>query len=145
MYIIDAPTGDIVAEAEDHNICGRKYDVSDDGVIVITHEGGHTAGHYLTLLDLETLEVKAKGEENIHHRSFVEMSNDYVYAITFVDDKYYLGKFDLALTLAAQSVEAVFADTFITVYDDRIYVNNTAKDILVLSATDLSIIEKITP
>lgn len=145
MYIIDAPTGDIVTEATVTNICGKKYDTWSEGVVVITHSGDHVAGHYLTLLDLDTLEVIVKGEDNVFHRSFVKIKDDNVYAIIMEGSDHFLGKFDDNLELVAQSEEVIYSDTFISFYKDRIYVNNAAKEILALSTKDLSLIEKIAP
>ena len=146
MYIIDAPTGDIVATATGSNICGKEYDIwSDKGVLVITHGGSHTAGHYLTLLDLKTLEVKANGKENIFHRSFVEIVNNHGFAVTIDNNSYYLGKFNEDMNLVARSNDQVDPNTFISFYKDRIYVNGSERNILVINQSDLSTIETINP
>lgn len=146
MYIIDAPTGDIVATATNSNICGKEYDIwSDKGVLVITHSGSHAAGHYLTLLDLKTLELIATGKENIFHRSFVEIVNNHSYAVNIVDNNYYLAKFNADMKLVARSKDQVDPNTFISFYKDRIYVNSLKRDILALNSSDLSTIETISP
>ncbi|MBN2535312.1 MAG: hypothetical protein JXB88_20700 [Spirochaetales bacterium] len=145
LYKIDAPTQKIISESAVKNICGRKYILWDKGIVVITHTGSHEAGHYLTLLDYDTLDVLAKGTDNIFHRSFVEKEGSYVYAITIDGTNYYLGKYDESMVQVARSTEPIYADTFISFYRDKIFVNSSAKDILALSVKDLSLIEKINP
>jgi glucose-1-phosphate adenylyltransferase len=41
--------------------------------VVITHKGEHREGHFLTLLDLDTLNRKAIGNESVFYRGFVEI------------------------------------------------------------------------
>ncbi len=138
MCAISAATAKVVQKSPIANICGHKYDIFKDGVVVITHKGDHRAGHYLTLLDLKTLESKATGADAVFWRSFVEVKEDLVYAVLNKDEKYYLGRFDAAMKTMAVSKDQVDPDSFISFFGDLIYINGSDKKILVLNREDLS-------
>jgi hypothetical protein len=138
MYTINAATAQISRKSSVTNICGRKYDIFKDGVVVITHKGDHRAGHYLTLLDLKTLEVKTTGTDAVFWRSFVEVKDDLIYAILNKDEIYYLAKFDTSMNAVAVSKDKVDPDTFISFFGDLIYVNRDDKKIIALNKADLT-------
>jgi len=138
LYAINAATAKVGLKSPVVNICGRRYDIFKDGVVVITHKGDHRAGHYLMRLDLKSLEPRATGPDTVFFRSFVEIRDDMVYAILNRDDAYYLGKFDGDMKAVAVSTEKVDPDSFISFFGDLIYINREDKKILVLKKVDLS-------
>ncbi len=138
IYAINATTAKIMVKSPFTNICGRRYDIFKDGVVVITHKGDHRAGHYLSLLDLKTLEPKETGPDAVFFRSFVEIRDDLVYAILNRGDAYYLGKFGADMKTTAVSTDKVDPDSFISFFGDKIYINREDKKILVLKKEDLS-------
>ena len=97
------------------------------------------------LLDLDTLKEKIVGKENIFWRSFIELKDDYIYAIIKDQDNYYLGKFDHKIKTMAKSSEKIAKDTFISFYGEYIYINGDDKNILILNKNDLSLVDKIKP
>ena len=127
------------------NICGRRYDIFSGGIVVITHKGDHKKGHNLTLIDRNTLELTKTGKDDIFWRSFIEIRDQYIYAITRKGGKYYLGKFNTELELEAESAEEVSQDSFITFFEDTIYINRADKTIIILKKDDLSFIGEIKP
>ncbi len=141
LYMINAATKRIDFKSPVENICGRRYDVYSEGVVVITHKGSHTEGHHLNLIDRKTLVSKVQGSDNIFWRSFVEIREGYVYAILKENDSYYLGKFDNTLKRVAKSGEKINENTFISFYDPYIYINRFDKQIIVLKNEDLSLID----
>jgi hypothetical protein len=145
MLIINAATGAMILKSEEADICGREFDLFKSGVVVIGHQGNHQLGHYLVLLDLEDLSRKAVGEDAIFYRSFVEIREDFIYAIINAKDGYYLGKFNVDMKRVAISKERVDGDSFISFYNDLIYVNREDKQILVLNRDDLSTKSVINP
>ncbi|MBN1409933.1 MAG: hypothetical protein JW969_03755 [Spirochaetales bacterium] len=145
MYIINANTGEVLVEPPFSNISGRKFDVSSAGVVVITHKGSEVPNSYLSLLDLDTLEIKKTSEDEIFHRSFVEIKEKEIFAVAHIGTNYRLGKYDLDLKRLAISEEYIDPETFVSFYGDRLYVNSADKQILVLSKKDLSLIGKINP
>ena len=145
MLVIDAATGSVLIKSTEANICGRKFDLFKNGVVVITFKNNHNEGHYLTLLDLDTLKRKAISDEAVFYRSFVETREDFTYVVVDKGNGYYLGKFTSDMKLAALSKEQVDPDSFISFFNDLVYINGKAKNILVLNKADLTTRSAITP
>jgi len=145
LYMINASTKKIDFKSPVTNICGRRYDVSSGGIVVISHQGDHVSGHRLTLIDREKLTVKATGENDIFWRSFIEIRENNIYAIIKEGNSYHLGKFDQELKLIAKSKEKISEDTFITFFDEYIYINREDKSIIVLNKNDFSLAGEIRP
>ena len=147
LYMINTQTNKVEFKSPVTNICGRKYDVFSNGIVVIAHNGDHKAGHKLTLIDREKLTEIVSGEENIFFRSFIEIKNNNIYAIIKdkTKDEFYLGKFDANLKLVAKSKEKVFLNTFVTFFNDNIYINRDDKAVMVLKESDLSLVNLIQP
>ncbi|MEK6794878.1 MAG: P83/100 family protein [Spirochaetota bacterium] len=145
MFLIDAAERKVVLKSPVATICGSRYDVFSDGIVVITHAGSHAFAHHLTLIDREKLTVKITGTENVFWRSFVEIREGYIYAIIIKDGKYYLGKFDGTLALAASSRENISENTFLSFFGDYLYINKMDRTVIVLNKNDLSLIDTIKP
>lgn len=145
MCMIDAATRKILFYSPEKYICGSRYDIFSDGVIVITHKGSHTSGHRLTLLDRETLIPKMYGADNVFWRSFIEINDGFIYVILYDHDKHYLGRFDSNFRLVARSAEEINQDTFISFFDNYIYINRVDKTIIVLDKEKLTLIDEVKP
>ena len=145
LYVIDMETKKVAPNPAVTNVCGNKYVVMNEGIILVGFEGKHSSDHFLMVLDRNTLEEKARGKENIFFRSFVEVNEDNIYVILKEDDKYMLGKYDANLNLLAKSEEKIDSNTFISFYGDEIFINDSAKNIIVLNKSDLSLSTKIAP
>ncbi len=145
LLMIDASSRKVLFTSQVKNICGRRYDIFSGGIVVITHRGEHTSGHRLTLVNRENLEEIKSGEDNIFWRSFIEIRANNIYAILYDNGKYYLGKFDTELKLEAKSDVLIHEDTFISIFQDFIYINRNDKKIIVLKREDLSFIDEVKP
>ncbi len=145
MYIIDAAGMKVSLKSPVDKICGYKYLVYNEGVVVITYKTTHESDHNLTLLDLEKLEVKKTGTDNIFFRSFIEEYENHIFAIIKNGDDFYLGKFNKSLERVAISDDKIDFATFITFYKDYIYVNSLKKEIIVLHKNDLKNIGVVKP
>lgn len=145
MFMINPETKAVEFKSPVTNICGSRYDIFSGGIVVITHKGDHKKGHNLTLIDRKTLESTKTGTDDIFWRSFIEIRDQNIYAITKKDGKYFLGKFNTDLKLEAQSSQEVSQDSFITFYEDSIYINRVDKTIMILKKDDLSFIGEIKP
>jgi hypothetical protein len=145
MYMIDAATRKILFKSPEEYICGSRYDVFSGGVVVITHRGSHTMGHRLTILDRESLAATQQGEDNIFWRSFIEIRDGFIYVITYDQGKHFLGRFDSNLKLVAKSKEEINEDTFISFYENFIYINRIDKTIMVLNKNDLEFVDVVKP
>lgn len=139
LYAIDTTTGEVLYTAPDSHICGHEYWATDNGILVITHVGSHR-DHFLTILDLNTLEPEITGEDNIFHRSFIYIRDDFIYAVTSKNNntEYYLGKFDSSLKLVLESEEQIDPNTAFHLYGNFIYLNSPDKEMLVLNKSDLT-------
>lgn len=145
VYIIDAASGKILVKSPFNDICGREYTVVPEGVIVVGHKGKHEAGHFLTLLDPDTLALKVMGSDNIFFRSFVEVNDGAIFAVIKDNNDFYLGKFDFNMALTARSDAKVFSDTFISFYGNNLYINSDSRDILVLDRNSLRTVDTVKP
>jgi hypothetical protein len=145
MYLIDAVSRRIIFKSPVKKIAGRKYEVFSDGVVVITHVGNERKGHRLTMLDREKLEIKKIGDSNVFWRSFVIIRDEHIYAIVNEGTRYFLARFDSDLKEVARSDVRIAEDTFISFYEEYIYINSEDKQILALKKKDLSLLEIIKP
>ncbi|HVP23819.1 MAG TPA: P83/100 family protein, partial [Conexivisphaerales archaeon] len=145
MLIINAANGQVLLKATDALICGRRFDLFKNGVVVITYKTNHSEGHYLTLLDLDTLKRKAISDQAVFFRSFVETRESLTYVIVDKGDGYYLGKFDTDMKMVALSKDKVDPDSFISFYQDLVYINGSDKNILVLNKADLTTSVTVAP
>lgn len=145
MVMIDPSSFKILFKSPEKNICGSRYDIFSGGVVVITHKGSHSIGHRLTLLDRNTLEPKIHGIDNIFWRSFVIIKDGFIYAIVIENGKFYLGRFDTNLKMLSKSSEEVNENTFISFWDNFIYINRVDKTIMVLDKETLKLINTIKP
>jgi hypothetical protein len=145
MLVINAADGSVLLKSTESLICGRKFDLFKNGVAVIAYKTTHNEGHFLALLDLDTLARKAISDESVFFRSFVETRDDFTYVVVDRKEGYFLGKFGPDMKLAAVSKQAVDPDSFISFYNDLLYINGKDKNILVLKKADLSVATTITP
>ena len=137
MMLIDPVNKKILLKSPFVDICGRKYDIFSDGVVVIGHKGGHANRHFLILLDHKKLKPAAVGDVDIYFRSFVEIRSGFIYAVYKTGTTYRLGRFNAKMRLEAGSDTAVSPDTFITFYEKFLYVHSRDKGILVLDRNTL--------
>jgi hypothetical protein len=145
MYMISPEARKVMFRSPVENICGSRYDVFSGGVVVITHKGSHTSGHRLTLVDRDTLQAKIYGNDDIFWRSFIEIREGSVYAITHESGRHFLARFDGGLKLVAKSKEEINENTFISFWDNYIYINRLDKTIIILNREDLSLLGEVLP
>ncbi len=145
LFLIHVTTMKIKLKSPVPNIGGRKFDIFAGGIVIITRTGPVDSKHRLTLLNKDSLEAVTFGTDGIFFRSFVEIRENFIYAVIMENDKFYLGKFDEGLKLKSKSKEEVHGDTFITFFNEYIYMNNRDKRIIVLKKEDLSFVDLIKP
>ncbi|TAL32218.1 MAG: hypothetical protein EPN93_16515 [Spirochaetes bacterium] len=145
MIMINASTRKVEFTSPVKNICGSRYDIFSEGIAVIAHAGSHKGEHRLVLLDRETLAAKSTGTDDVFWRSFVEVREGSVYVVMIDKGEYYLGRYDGALKRVARSTERVSKETFISFFQDYIYINRHDKKILVLDKNDLKTVDTIDP
>ena len=89
------------------------------------------------LLEPLTLKETTRSWEEIYPESYVLLQASSIYAVLQSGGRHYLGRFDETLQLISRSEEAVDKDSAFFLFGDRIYINSSARDILVLNREDL--------
>jgi hypothetical protein len=142
LYIIDALTGEYIKKAPERpHIAGHKYEViAGEGVLVLT-DWTEKEAHYLTLLDLDTLEMLVVGSNDIYHLSFIERRADFVYAVVFHESEdCRLGKFNArTLELVKESEVQIDKNTVFHMSGNLIFVNSENKDMLVIESNTMEV------
>jgi len=145
MVIIDPRTRKVIVRSPVKRIDCRKYLLNEKGVVVILHNESKPTEHNLALLDKDNLTLLKKGEDDVFWRSFIEDRDGFFYVVVSKSDGYYLGRFTFDLKLDKVSTVKMDRDSFISFFEETIYINRSDKNIIVLDKKDLSFIEEIKP
>lgn len=146
LFSINPANRQVMKKSPYETISGRKYDIFTNGVVVIGFEGVNKYNHRLILLDRTDLKPRIICQDVVFYRSFVIIKDEEIYAILVEEGGHYLAKYDKNLKRLAKSSDRVDKDTFITFYEDTVYINNELKNrILVLDKKDLRTIDSIQP
>lgn len=145
MFLIDPATMAVIVKSPFQTISGDHYDLFSKGVVVIGYLGSNYHNHKLVLLDAQTLKPLAYSTDIIFWRSFVQIYENYIYAIVMQEAKFYLGKFDENLQRVALSDTPIVQDTFISFYGNNVYVNGLNNTIISLDKTSLTNTGSIRP
>ncbi len=116
-------------------IRGRAFYFFRQSVLVAAHEGGPSSAVRLMLLHPLSLEKQAQSTETLYPDSYLLIQGGAIYAVT-ADGR--LGRFDEKLELAARSEAPVERDSAFSLFGDKIYVNGTGGQILVLDRQELT-------
>ncbi|HOC30540.1 MAG TPA: P83/100 family protein [Treponemataceae bacterium] len=112
---------------------------SGAGLIAIAGKKGGNAAVRLVLIDPNTLEMTAQGQDNIAESSMlIKSGNDYYAVIEQGSGSFVLGRFDANLAVKAKSSIAVQPFTAIQATDKGILVQDTSGKIVLLKASDLT-------
>jgi hypothetical protein len=145
MVIIDPRTRKVVVRSPVQRIDCNKYLLNEKGVVVIIHNDSNPKEHNLALLDKDNLTLIKKGSDDVFWRSFIEDRDGFIYVIIFRDESYYLGRFTYDLQLDKVSTVKMDRDSFVSFFEDAIFINRSDKNIIVLNKNDLSFLEEIKP
>lgn len=112
---------------------------SGAGLIAIAGKKGGNAAVRLVLIDPNTLEMTAQGQDNIAESSMlIKSGNDYYAVIEQGSGSFVLGRFDTNLAVKAKSSIAVQPYTAIQATDKGILVQDMSGKIVLLKASDLT-------
>jgi len=143
MLIIDPIKAKITLKSPVRSIDGRKFDLTDRGVIVIVHNANKVEQHNLVLLDKDKLQLIKQGPDNIFWRSFIKVRDEKIYAMINKNKKYFLARFSTDLTLEVASKVEIDADSSISFFQSYIYVSRKDKMIIVLKKNDLTFFNEV--
>jgi hypothetical protein len=137
LHILDPVASEVQTSSPVSHIRGRTFYFFKSSILVVGHEGNAASAARLMLLEPLTLKETTRSWEEIYPESYVLLQASSIYAVFESGGEYYLGRFDEALQLISQSEEAVDRDSAFFLFGDKIYINSSARDILVLNREDL--------
>jgi hypothetical protein len=145
MHLLDPTKDDFVFKGEFSQICGRTFKEFGGNLLVI---GLKDSKDQIRLILLGKKDLKPSGysEVNVYQRSFMEISENNLYAIESDNGKYYLSRFDMNLKRILRTDVDVSADSVITIYGSKIYTNGRNEagkvEIKVFNKADLKFLKK---
>jgi hypothetical protein len=137
LHILDPVASDVQTSSPVSHIRGRAFYFFKSSILVVGHESSASSPARLMLLEPLTLKETTRSWEEIYPESYVLLQASSIYAVFESGGEHYLGRFDEALQLISQSEEAVDRDSAFFLFGDKIYVNSSARDILVLNRENL--------
>jgi hypothetical protein len=137
LHILDPVASEVQTSSPVSHIRGRTFYFFKSSILVVGHESSASSPARLMLLEPLTLKETSRSWEEIYPESYVLLQASSIYAVFQSGGQYYLGRFDEALQLISQSGEAVDKDSAFFLFGDKIYVNSSVRDILVLNREDL--------
>jgi hypothetical protein len=137
LHILDPVASEVQASSPVSHIRGRTFHFFKSSILVVGHESSAASPARLMLLEPLTLKETTRSWEEIYPESYVLLQASSIYAVFQSGGGYYLGRFDEALQLISQSEEAVDKDSAFFLFGDKIYINSSARDILVLNRENL--------
>lgn len=137
LVLIDKVSGKLLTQSDLNTVRGRMYVTLGSSIVVVAGATGGTAAVRLVSLDPATLAVRQQGKDPVAATSWLAASDTSAYAVLSTAKGSFLGRFDGALALQAQSDAAVDPFTYIVVSDTEVFVQDSAGNILILNRDDL--------
>jgi hypothetical protein len=137
LHILDPVASEVQASSPVSHIRGRSFYFFKSSILVIGHESSAASPARLMLLEPITLKETTRSWEEIYPESHLLLQASSIYAVFQSGGEFRLGRFDEALQLISQSEAAVDRDSAFFLFGDKIYINSSARDILVLDREDL--------
>ncbi len=135
--LIDRVSGKLLSQSDLNSVRGRMYVTIGSSIVVVAGTTGGNAAVRLVSVDPSTLAVQTAGERRHHAASFLAASGTSAYAVVSTPTGVFLGRFDEALALQAQSETAVDPFTYILVSGTEVFVQDGTGSILILNKDDL--------
>jgi hypothetical protein len=137
LHILDPVASEVLTTSPVSHIRGRSFYFFKSSILVVGHERSASSPARLMLLEPLSLKETVRSWEEIYPESYVLLQASSIYAVFLSGDEYYLGRFDETLQLISRSEQAVDRDSPFFLFGDRIYINSSARDILVLNREGL--------
>jgi Borrelia P83/100 protein len=137
LVLIDRVSGKLLSRSDLNSVRGRMYVTIGSSIVVVAGTTGGTAAVRLVSVDPSTLAVRQQGKDDIAPASFLAASGTSAYAVVSTPTGVFLGRFNEALALLAQSETAVDPFTDIVVSGTEVFVQDGTGSILVLDKDDL--------
>ncbi|HUJ76570.1 MAG TPA: P83/100 family protein, partial [bacterium] len=137
LVLIDRTSGKLLSQSDLNSVRNRAYVTLGDSLVVVAGVARGNAAIRLVSVDPSTLVVKKQGTDNIAATSFLAASDTSAYAALSTAKGTYLGRFDAALALQAQSETPVDPSTYIVVSGTEVFVQDNTGNIIILNKDDL--------
>jgi hypothetical protein len=137
LVLIDRVSGKLLSQSDLNTVRGRLYVRLGSSIVVVAGAAGGNAAVRLVSVDATTLSVKQQGKDNLVPSSYIAGSDTSAYAVLGTPRGSYLGRFDAALALQAQSETVVDPFTYIVVSGEEVFVQDASGNILILNRDDL--------
>ncbi|MCB1141964.1 MAG: hypothetical protein KDK54_06975 [Leptospiraceae bacterium] len=145
IHLLDPTKDDLVFKGEYNQICGRVFKEFGGNLLVIGLKDSKDQVR-LILLSKKNLKPSGNSEVNVYTKSFLEINENFLYAIENDNGKYYLSRFDKNLKRILRTDQDVQANSVITIYGNKIYTNGTNEagkvEIKVFNKEDLKFLKK---
>ncbi len=138
LSILDSVAGEVEVTSPVSHIRGRAFYFFKDSILVVGHESSAASAARLMRLDPLTLKETKRSWEEMYPDTYVLLQASSIYAVYKSGGDYLLGRFDEELQLISQSEESVDRDSAFYLFGDKLYINSTDRQILVLDREDLS-------
>jgi hypothetical protein len=121
-----------------NTINNRAVLITNNRIIAIA--GQNRGGDAIRLVEIspDTLQMVNRGNDDIHQESLLWVKGTDIYALVSSGGNLYIARFDLDLTMQAQSSVAIHPFATITFQDSILLTQRSDGRVLILDATDLS-------
>ena len=137
LVLIDRVSGKLLAQSDLNSVRGRTYVTVGNVIVVAAGRTDRNGAVKLVAVDPASLAVQQQGKDNLVPASYLAAAEGSVYAVLDSGHGAFLGRFDQALVLQAQSERAVDPYTYITISGTEVFVQDDQGNILILNKDDL--------
>ncbi|MCB1178365.1 MAG: hypothetical protein KDK36_12340, partial [Leptospiraceae bacterium] len=145
IHLLDPTKDDFVYTRNFNNICGNKFEVFGNNILVVGYLAEKDQNRFV-ILRKNDLKPVGNSEANVYHKTPMKIMGDFLYGIEILDGKYYLTRFDKNLKSLNRSEVEINPDVTISFYGTKIYVSGKNKngqmEFFIFDKKDLSFIKK---
>lgn len=119
-----------------NSIRNNSFNKKGDSIYIIA--GGKNANQIITLgkLKSDTLTLDKWADVVCYENSPIIIQGDNIYSVIYLDNKYYLGEFDIDLKIQRRSSKTLFKDSFIVLKNNIFYIQGESNNIILIDLSD---------
>ena len=137
FVLADDKTGSIAKRSSLNTVRGRTFLLIDNSLFFIAGIDKPPKAIRLMRMNKDTLEIEQDGKNDIYAHSVLVLNNASLYAITRIDGKWYVGRFNTKLELLSRSSTEVLPFTPLQFDKGKVYVETKSGTIRPLNAETL--------
>jgi hypothetical protein len=119
-------------------VSARTFNIVDGKVLAVAGENARNGAIRLVEIDPANLEINRQGNDDIDPDSYLWVNGSDLYAITVMDGRRFLAKFDQSFVKTAQSRAEVHQWAAVTFQNDVILTQKPDGSVMLLNAADLT-------